>query len=232
MTRRARILLVDGDVASMIELSEELTAAANHLVRLCGRGESVAQQVAAFRPDLVITDLPPGDGATIAALVRRTHASYRPMLLCLLDDGCSQRASALEAGADACMDKPCTSGEIELQVRALLRRTPWLERTVYDVGRLVIDLSAHTALFDDEPISLTGKEFDILAMLAQHAGAVLSKRALLERLWGYDATDENLVEVHMSALRRRLPLDARLMIRTVRGVGYVLRDDIAQVMLA
>lgn len=231
MTRRARILLVDGDLASMVEVCAGLTAA-NHLVRECGEGESVHQQVEAFRPDLVITCLSSGDGATIEAVVRRTRASYQPMLLCLLDDGGSQRASALEAGADACMDMPCTSDEIELQVRALLRRTPWLERTVYDVGRLVIDLSAHTALFDDEPVSLTGKEFDILAMLAQHAGAVLSKRALLERLWSYDAFDENLVEVHMSSLRRRLPLDARPMIRTVRGVGYVLRDDIPQVMPA
>lgn len=231
MNRRARILLAGGDPSSLAEAHETL-AAVNHVVRVCGEGESIPQHVAAFRPDLVVMDLPSSDEATVAAVVRRTHASYRPMLLCLLDGGRSQRACALEAGADACIQRPCTSHEIELEVRALLRRTPWLERTVVEVGRLVMDVSAHTTSFDDKPVTLTNKEFDLLAMLAVHAGAVLSKRALLERIWGYDASDENLVEVHMSALRRRLPVDARLMIRTVRGVGYVLRDDIPQVMLA
>lgn len=140
-------------------------------------------------------DLPVGHASLIADVVRRTHASYRPLLLCTLDDGPTRRTPALEAGADACIDRPFTTDELELHVRVLLRRAPWLERTVHQVGRLVMDLAAHIALFDDRVITLSTKEFNILSMLAENAGVVLSKRALLEVVWGFDAYDENLVEV-------------------------------------
>ncbi|MGH9273338.1 MAG: response regulator transcription factor, partial [Acidimicrobiales bacterium] len=205
--------------------------AARHEVRRCAGSQAVPGLVTGYRPDLVIMDLPVGDPDRLTNLVRLTHASYQPLLLCTLD-AAAQRIPALEAGADAYVDKPCTPEELVLHVRALLRRAPWLARTVHRVGELVVDEDAHVALFDERPVTLSVKEFGLLAMLAQHAGAVLSKRVLLQHLWGYDAHDENLVEVHVSALRRRLPTEASRLIHTVRGVGYVLRDDVAQGRLA
>ncbi len=224
MTREARILLAVDDLASSALVGGALEA--NHRVRACAGARPVPGLVAAFRPDVVVMDLP-ADPSVISAVVRRTHASYRPMLLCTLDDGATQRLPALAAGADACMDKPFTAEAVEIHVRALLRRAPWLTRTVHQVGTLVVDEDAHVALVDDVPVALSAKEFGLLAMLASHSGTVLSKRTLLEHLWGFSAYDENLVEVHMCALRRRLPPSGARLIRTVRGVGYVLRDEIA-----
>jgi DNA-binding response OmpR family regulator len=153
------------------------------------------------------------------------------LLLCALDED-DQRVPALTAGADACIDKPFGMDEVTAHVRALLRRAPWLARTVHRVGPLVVDEEAHVVLVADQPVALSAKEFGLLALLARNAGAVLSKRVLLEQLWGYDAYDENLVEVHLSSLRRRLPPEASRLIRTVRGVGYVVRDEVARVQLA
>ena len=231
MTRGARILLADHDSASSAAVGGALEAF-HHEVRVCLGTHTVPGEVAAFRPDLVIMDLPVGDPDLLAAMVRRTHASYRPLLLCTLDDGPGQRMPALAAGADACIDKPFAVDELEVHVRALLRRAPWLARTVHRVGDLVVDEDAHVVLVAEEPVILSAKEFGLLAMLARNAGAVLSKRVLLAELWGYDAYDENLVEVHLCALRRRLPPEASRLLRTVRGVGYVLRDEVAQGQLA
>jgi len=230
VTRGARILLAVDDHASSAAVGGALEAV-NHEVRCCLGAHRVPSQVASYRPDLVIMDLPVGDPALLTTVVHRAHASYRPLLLCTLDDR-SQRVPALVAGVDACIDKPYDVHELEVHVRALLRRAPWLARAVHHVGALVVDEDAHIVMVSDQPVSLSAKEFALLAMLARNAGAVLSKRVLLEQLWGYAAYDENLVEVHLSALRRRLPPEARSLLHTVRGVGYVLRDVAAQDRLA
>jgi two-component system, OmpR family, response regulator len=232
LARWAHVLLADPELAADASAVAALELA-HHEVRVCAGGlYSVPQAVAEYRPDLVILGLPVGDPSCIADAVRRTLTSCRPLLLCTLEDGPRQRALALEAGADACLDKPCSLEEIELQARVLLRRAPWLDRTLRQIGPLVIDEVAHVVLVAGRAVDLSAKEFGLLAKLTRHAGAVLSKRALLEALWGFDAYDENLVEVHMSALRRRLPPDASRMIQTVRGVGYVLRDDVPERQLA
>jgi DNA-binding response OmpR family regulator len=227
VARCARILLASDDLASSAAVGGALEAA-RHEVRICERHDALSSQVATVRPDAVILDLSMRDPAMLPALVHRVHASYRPLLLCAVDHGSPQRLAALEAGADACIDRPYTPDEVVIHLRALLRRAPWLARRVHQVGALVVDQDAHVALFRDQPVELNAKEFGILAMLAEHAGTVLSKPKLLEALWGYDAYDENLVEVHVSALRRRLPAEARALLHTVRKVGYVLREDVAQ----
>ena len=227
MTRGARILLAIDDLASSAAVGGALEAA-RHEVRVAVGAHAIPSQVATFRPDLVILDLSVSDPGLLASVVRQTHASYRPLLLCALDGEAAQCTAALDAGADACLDRPYSEEELEAHVRALLRRAPWLTRTVHQVGDLLVDEDAHVALFGDQPLRLGAKEFGLLAVLAQHAGTVLSKRKLLDALWGYDAYDENLVEVHLSNLRRHLPPGARHLIHTVRGVGYVLRDSTPQ----
>jgi DNA-binding response OmpR family regulator len=96
---------------------------------------------------------------------------------------------------------------------------------VSQVGRLVVDEPAHRATFGGGAVDLGPIDFALLAVLARHAGQVLSKTRLLELVWGYDTVAENLVEVHISILRRRLGQPAAGLIQTVRGVGYVLRDE-------
>jgi DNA-binding response OmpR family regulator len=223
VTRAARILVAIEDETTSGALGAALHAA-NYQVRRCGGAAEAPQQVVAFRPDLVIMDLPAGDGRLMASVVRQVHAAYRPMLLGILD-GPALQVSALEAGADACVDRPCTIAELEAHIRALLRRATWLTHTIHQLGGLVVDEAAHVALYDDDQLALCAKEFALLSLLVENSGTVLSKRALLDRIWGFQAYDENLVEVHISSLRRRLPDGAKRLIHTVRGVGYVLRDD-------
>jgi DNA-binding response OmpR family regulator len=91
------------------------------------------------------------------------------------------------------------------------------------VGDLVVDDGARTVVRGGVPLELTRTEYDLLVMLVQHVGRVLSKTQLLTQVWGFDAYDPNLVEVHMSALRRKLEATGPRLIHTVRGAGYVLR---------
>jgi DNA-binding response OmpR family regulator len=121
--------------------------------------------------------------------------------------------------------KPYVIDELLARLRAMLRRTGRLSSLVTQVGRLVVDEPAHRVMVDGAIVELGPTDFELLAVFARHAGQVLSKSRLLELVWGYEAVDENLVEVHVSILRRRLGEDAADLIHTVRGVGYVLRDS-------
>lgn len=222
MTRPARVLLAASDPAQGATAGEAL-AGLRYITRVCIGPTALAHHAATFRPDIVVLGFVARDH-TIASVVDDVNASLRPLLLCTLDDGAAHPSAVLEAGADAYILEPFTIDDLLMHVQALARRVPWLDHAVHQLGGLVVDESAHLALFEDRPLMLSAKEFDLLALLIQHAGTVLSKRTLLESLWGVEAYDENLVEVHVSALRRRLPPAARDMLQTVRGVGYVLRE--------
>ena len=108
-------------------------------------------------------------------------------------------------------------------MQALLRRSGRLSSSTWQVGDLVVDDGARTVVRAGTTLELTRTEYDLLATLAQHVGKVLSKTQLLTAVWGFDAYDTNLVEVHMSALRRKLEVAGPRMVHTVRGAGYVLR---------
>jgi len=226
VTRHARILLAGPDVA-VLDFAQRGLTATNHEIRRCLGILEITSAIEAFRPDVVVLDVVDPDPTQITAVVRRAHASYRPLLLCLLDRR-ADLCDALAAGADACLTRPFTDEELEIHVAALVRRAPSLARAVHQIGPLVVDEDARLVMVADQPISLTARELDVLIVLLRHAGTVVSKRVLLERLWTYDAFDENLVEVHISALRRRLPPSARELIHTVRGAGYIVRAPAPQ----
>lgn len=226
MIRPARILLAGTDPGELA-LEEAVLGAGGHQLRSNHGVLDVTAAIEVFRPDLVILDLGEPAADQIAPVVRRAHASYRPLLLCLLRRRRGARA-ALVAGADAALVRPFDAEELTIHVAALLRRAPWLAHIVHQVGPLVVDEDSRIVLVDDEPVALAPKELDLLLVLLNHAGTVVSKQALLDHLWGFDTFDENLVEVHVCALRRRLPPAASEMIQTVRGAGYVLRETVPQ----
>jgi len=185
-------------------------------------------------PDLVVLDvlLPKLDGFEVCRRIRQRSAVPILMLTAKTDE--VDRVVGLELGADDYLVKPFSMRELIARVKALLRRRDLLaaelsrqpipaneDRLV--AGDLEIDIPGHRVTKDGVPISLTPKEFDLLAFLVRHRGNVFSAERLLEQVWGYDNTfDARTVPVHMRSLREKLeqePSQPRRL-ETVRGVGY------------
>ena len=138
-------------------------------------------------------------------------------------DGVDDRLRGLTTGADDYVIKPFVLAELVARVNALLRRMGRIP-TALTVGDLVIDPAAVTVRRGQASIGLTATEFKLLCYFAEHRGSVLNKTQILSAVWGFDAYDPNLVEVFISALRRKLEEHGPRLLHTVRGMGYVLRD--------
>ena len=221
--RNVRVLVVEDDrpVRTSLEvaLGEE-----GYEVCACADASGVQRVLDQFRPDLAILDVRLGtgpDGYSTARLLRAR--GDMPVIMLTAADTVAERLEGFSAGADDYLIKPFSIAELLARVEALLRRTGRLTSAVRQVGDVIIDDGARTALRAGEALDLTRTEFDLLAVLAKHPSQVLSKVQLLTQVWGFDAYDVNLVEVHMSSLRRKLEAHGPRVIQTVRGVGYVLR---------
>ncbi|KDE98981.1 transcriptional regulator [Mycolicibacterium aromaticivorans JS19b1 = JCM 16368] len=218
----ARILLVE-DAETIRVAVESALIAAGH--RVLGRpdGSSLERDLASFRPDVVILDvmLPGRDGFFLLNVVR--SRSKAGLVIMTARDGVDDRLRGLTSGADDYVVKPFVLAELVARVNALLRRLGKLP-TVITVADLVIDPQAVVARRGDTDIALTATEFRLLHYFAENRGTVLSKTQILTAIWGFDAYDPNLVEVNISAVRRKLDAHGPRLLYTVRGIGYVLRD--------
>ncbi|MCY1136566.1 response regulator transcription factor [Actinoplanes sp. Pm04-4] len=218
----ARVLVVEDEDAIRDPLTAALRAA-GHEVRACADGVGFEDVVDSFRPDLALLDvhLPGGrDGFELArALGGRSDCA---VLLVTARDSVADRLTGFDAGADDYVVKPFVTVEVLARVTAVLRRLGRVPSTV-QVADLIVDEGARIASRAGHALTLTGTEFKLLAYLAGHRGRILSKTQLLTQVWGYDEYDPNLVEVHVSALRRKLEQHGPRLIHTARGLGYVLR---------
>lgn len=190
----------------------------------CPDASGIQRVVDQFRPDLAILDVHLGtgpDGYSTARLLR--GQSDLPVIMLTAADTVAERLEGFNSGADDYLIKPFSMAELLARVEALLRRTGRLTSAVRQVADVIIDDAARAVVRAGEKLDLTRTEFDLLAVLAKHPGQVLSKVQLLTQVWGFDAYDVNLVEVHMSSLRRKLEAHGPRIIQTVRGVGYVVR---------
>jgi two-component system OmpR family response regulator len=217
-----RLLFIEDD-SSLREAVAVTLRRAGYEVRADPDGSDLAAAVAAFHPDLAILDvrLPgEGDGFDLARQLK-TMAEV-PIVFVTAADALEERLRGFEVGADDYLVKPFAISELLARVRAVLRRAGRLTSPTYDVCGLLVDEANRTVNRDGVDVPLTKKEFDLLTVLARDAGRVFSKTQLLSLVWGFDGYQNNLVEVHISALRRKLEALGGRLIHTERGEGYVL----------
>ena len=191
------------------------------------RGRLGVERAATEAPDIVVLDLglPDMDGKAVIAAIREW--SQVPILVLSVRDAEGEKIAALDAGADDYVTKPFATGELLARLRALLRsrKAPDTERSVIALGDLAIDLAAHTVALGAGEVKLTRKEFDVLALLARHAGRLVTHRQLLTTVWGPAHTeDAHYLRIAIGHIREKLGDDAAdpKFILTEPGVGYRL----------
>jgi DNA-binding response OmpR family regulator len=179
------------------------------------------QVILATAPDLVALDvrLPGGDGFELARRLRNTRDL--PVIFLTARDAIEDRLRGFSLGADDYLVKPFALEELLARVRVVLRRCGRLGAAIA-AGDLVVDEQAGLAIRAGRHLGLTATELRLLAYLVRNRGLVLSKAQLLTQVWGYESYDPNVVEVHVSALRRKLESHGPRVLHTVHGLGYRL----------
>lgn len=220
------ILLIEDEVniAKFVELELKHE---NFLVTVSNDGREGADLALNHDYDLMLIDvmLPNLNGLEICRRVRKKKST--PIILITARDAIIDRVSGLETGADDYVVKPFAIEELLARIRAVLRR---VEPSGVDgkseltIQGLTIEQKAHQVFYDGKEIELTKTEYDMLVYLMENYNMVLSRDAILEKVWGYDVEVEtNVVDVYIRHLRKKLPAEIAAIIETVRGVGYVMR---------
>lgn len=177
--------------------------------------------------DLVLLDimLPQLSGMEVLRRIRRT--STVPVIMLTARDSVIDKVSGLDRGASDYITKPFAIEELLARIRTALRKSMPQDDTVLTASGLMLDLSRRTVTVMDTPVELTKREFDLLYFLLKNKGLVISRDALLENVWGYDFTGEtNAVDVYVRFLRGKIDeVFGIKLIQTVRGVGYVIKDE-------
>ena len=221
----AEILIIDDDTRLSAMLADYLTSA-GFQVRTAATGNSGLQEIARRPPDAVILDvmLPDFDGFEICRRIRAT--SGLPILMLTARGDETDRIVGLEIGADDYLTKPFSPRELSARLKAILRRTQpsHVESDILRFGRLEIDRSRRVAELDGNECGLTGYQFQLLLVLAENAGRVLSRERLMELTKGdeLEAFDRS-IDVHVSRIRAAIEADPKhpRRILTLRGAGYI-----------
>jgi two-component system response regulator MprA len=222
----ARILVVDDDPMLAAALRRPLSYE-GYEVDVATSGEEALTRVHEHAPDLVVLDvlLPGMDG--LATCRRLRSVTDVPVLMLTARSEVPERVAGFEAGADDYLGKPFAFEELLVRVKALLRRRRNGAGGELRFGDLRMDRSTREVTRGDRGISLTRQEFELLALFLEHPRQVLTRSTILERVWDYDfGRDSNVLEVYVGYLRRKLESGGEpRIILTVRGVGYVLREE-------
>jgi two-component system response regulator ArlR len=223
----ARILVVEDEVkfARFVEL--ELTYE-GYSVTKAYDGRTGLEMAEKEQFDLILLDvmLPGLNGIEVLRRIRRV--SSVPIIMLTARDSVMDKVSGLDLGADDYITKPFAIEELLARIRAALRkqaRSP--QSHVLTAGLLALDPNSRQVRYGDIPIELTKREFDVLHYLLENKGIVVSRESLLENVWGFDfAGETNAVDVYIRFLRSKIDeVFGIKLISTVRGVGYVIRDE-------
>ncbi len=225
---RVRILVVDDERPIRRFLNASLNG--QYTVLEAATGEEALAAVVSSRPDVIILDLglPDMDGLEVTRRLREW--TQIPIIIVSVRDQEEHKIAALDAGADDYLTKPFGVGELTARVRAALRRSAQPEaEPVFEKDDLLVDLARRNVESHGQTVSLTPTEYDILRILVQHAGKVLTHDQLIRSIWGSESVkgdeDSHLLRVNVSNLRRKLEADPSRprYIVTEPGVGYRLK---------
>lgn len=222
-----RILVVEDDGAVRRAVERALSFEGYDVLTARDGAEALAR-VLNERVDAIVLDvmMPIVDGLEACRRIR-ARGDTTPILILTARTEISDRVAGLDAGADDYLVKPFALEELLARIRALLRRSMESVAEVMKVGDLAMDTGAREVRRGDTVIDLTKTEFDLLELLMSNAGIVIDRDTIYDRIWGYDfATSSNSLDVYIGYLRRKTEAGgASRLIKTVRGVGYVIRED-------
>jgi two-component system response regulator MprA len=222
------VLVIDDDPKLLKMLQRTLTYE-NLEVLTAANGLEALPLVQTHKPDLIIVDwmMPKMDG--ISFIQRLRDEEDKTMILMLTArDAIENRVEGLESGADDYLVKPFAPAELVARVHAMLRRVeakPENQTAAY--ADITLNPTTHEAKRGETELNLTVTEFNLLHLLLRHPRQVLERRQILNDVWGYDfGGDDNVLEIYIGYLRKKLETDGSpRLIQTVRGIGYVLREE-------
>lgn len=221
-----RVLVVDDETSIRRYLRAALSAQ-GFTIYEAANGQEAINAVVSYHPDLIILDLglPDFDGVEVTRRLREW--SQTPIIILSVREAENDKIAALDAGADDYLTKPFSTGELTARMRVALRRmTGTADEPILQVDNLKMDVSRRLVTVDDSQISLTPTEYEILRLLLQHAGKVLTHHQLLRQVWGTAYESEmHILRVNISNLRRKIEPDPSRphYLLTEPGVGYRIR---------
>ncbi|MDR1450535.1 MAG: response regulator transcription factor [Propionibacteriaceae bacterium] len=219
------ILAIDDD-PHIRELLQALLMGAGYTALTAGDGREALRALGEAQVDLCVVDamMPHMDGAAFCRAARRYYPDM-PLLMLTAKGQLGDKVRGFEAGADDYLVKPFEALELIARVKALLRRYRKVVEQVAQAGALTLDNAGHLASLRQTSLNLPLKEFDLLFFLASHKGRTLSRRQILDEVWGLDFDgNERTLDVHINRLRDKFGPDSGFRIVTVRGLGYRLED--------
>jgi two-component system, OmpR family, response regulator len=219
-----RLLVVDDEAEMRELLSRNLGRV--HGVKTAASCQEADDMLAASHFDVIVLDvmLPDGSGIELCSRLR-ARGTETPILLLTAKGDVRSRVAGLDAGADDYLGKPFALSELRARVAALGRRGPMRRDRAVVIGALTVDLEGRRVRLEDKVLPLTAKELAIVELLATRTGKVIGRDELLESVWG-EANDSARasLEVLVARIRQKLGVHAKLL-RTVRGVGYLIAGD-------
>lgn len=231
MDNLKKILVVD-DEEHIIELIRFNLETNGYFVIAANDGNEALKKVKEEKPDLVILDLmlPSIDGIEICKILRKNKETEKlPIIMLTAKSEEIDMILGLEIGADDYITKPFSVRELLARIKAVLRRTQQRQErreNVIKIGDITIDVEKHEVTKKGKKIDLTLKEFELLRILSEKRGNVLTRNYLLDEIWGYDYFgDTRTVDVHIRHLRRKIEDDDKNLqyIQTIRGIGYKMK---------
>lgn len=223
-----RILIVD-DEPELVEQIREALAKQQYTVDTALDGEEAMDRIYVDPYDLILLDimLPKKDGFGVLLEMRNDKKST-PVLMLTAKGAIEDRIKGLDLGADDYLAKPFSMEELLARIRALLRRSNELVSPVLEIADISLNTVSREVSKEGRPVGLTPKEFSILEFLLYNKNRAVSRYTMAEHVWG-DAFDpltmSNSIDVHVKNLRRKIGDSRGKIIRTVRGIGYMIKDD-------